>query len=683
MRWNTKSLAVMIAAVALLFAMSGFVMAPAALAQSDLDKSGLVGKLETPAIVTDPAKWPKKFQEAPALAEMVKAGKLPPVEQRLPSEPMVLEPLRRAGKYGGIWRRGFLGPGDSENGNRVRSGDKLIFFDASGTELRPNVAKGWEVSEDGKKTTLFLRKGMKWSDGAPFTADDFVFWFEDLYQDKDIVSSPAPELRINGKPGKIIKIDETTVGFEFEEPYHLFLDLVAGDTQIGGGQSRLQSDNRVLGLYAPSAYLKQFLPKYSSLEAVTQKAKAAGYGSWVELLKFKTDWRLNTELPTIAAWKMVQPINTQTWMLERNPYFWTIDSSGNQLPYIDKVQLALAENPEVINLRAIAGEYDYMERFIDLAKLPVLLDNAEKGNYKVALDKGFFGGDSMLFFNHAYRGDAEIAKWMGHVEFRRALSLAIDREQLNQAFWLGLGTIGSPIPADDMPESPGPEWRKRWSTFDQAKAKAMLDAIGLTKKDSEGYRVRTDNGERLRLQIDVAQTLSPTWPAQAEMIIQQWRAVGIAADAKLLERSLFYTRVRNDQNQMTIFSNGGSESMYLYSVPVLPTDPQSSQLGAGIAQWYVSGGARGIKPSDPEMVRAFALFSAASGQKAPERNKTAQEIWKIHVEQQYSIGLVGLSPAYMGTRVVSNKLENVPGRTCISQHCRTPWGGHPEQWFYK
>lgn len=654
-----------------------------ALAQSDLDKSGLVGKLETPEILTDPAKLPTKFQEAPALTELVKAGKLPPVEQRLPSEPMIVQPLRSAGKYGGIWRRGFLGPGDSENGNRVRSADKLIFFDATGTQMRPNVAKGWEVSADGRQTTLFLRKGMRWSDGAPFTSADFTFWFEDLYQNKDVGQARAPELQINGKPAKIVSVDETTVRFEFEEPYYLFINLLAGDTQVGGGQSRLQSEARVLGLYAPGHYLKQFLPKYSSAEELTQKAKAAGYGSWVELLKIKTDWRLNSDLPTIAAWKMVQPINTQTWLLDRNPYFWEVDSSGNQLPYIDKVQLTLAENPEVVNLRAIAGEYDYMERFIDLAKLPVFLENANKGNYKVALDTGFAGSDSALFFNHAYRGDAEIAKWMGTADFRRALSLSIDRDQLNHAFWLGLGTVGSPIPADVMPESPGPEWRKRWSTFDPTKAKAMLDAIGLTKKDSEGYRLRTDNGQRLRLQIDVAQTLSPTWPQQAEMIIQQWKAIGIAADAKLLERSLFYTRVRNDQNQMTIFSNGGSESMYLYPVPVLPTDPQSSQLGAGIAQWYVSNGAAGIRPTDPEMLRAFDLMRSASSQPADVRNKTAQEIWKIVVEQQYSIGLVGLSPAYMGIRVVSNRLENVPERTCISQHCRTPWSAHPEQWFYK
>src|SRR5882724_4955931 len=144
-------------------------LASAALAQQpDLSQSGLVGKLENPTIVTDPAQAPKKFQEAPGLAELVKAGKLPPVEQRVPAEPMVIKPLRAVGKYGGTWRRGFLGPGDSENGNRVRSGDKLLFWDETGTKIVPSVAKGFEVSEDGKRTTLFLRKGMKWSDVAPF-----------------------------------------------------------------------------------------------------------------------------------------------------------------------------------------------------------------------------------------------------------------------------------------------------------------------------------------------------------------------------------------------------------------------------------------------------------------------------------------------------------------------------------
>ena len=651
--------------------------------QPDLSQSGLVGKLENPTIVTDPAQWPKKFGEAPALAELVKAGKLPPVEQRLPQEPMVIKPLRSVGKYGGTWRRGFLGPGDSENGNRVRASDKLLFWDVNGTHIVPNVAKGWETSADGRRTTLFLRKGMKWSDGAPFTADDFMFWYEDMYQNKDLIKSPAPELSANGKPGRIIKVDETTVLFEFDDPHFLFASQLAGDTQVGGGQSRLQSEERELGLYAPAHYLKQFLPKYSSVDSLNEKAKAAGFDNWAQVFKIKSDWRLNPDVPTISAWRMVQPINSQAWVLERNAYFWATDTEGNQLPYLDKVQLTLAENPEVINLRAIAGEYDYMERFIDLAKLPVLLENAARGHYKVHLDPGFNGSDSELKFNFAYRLDPEIQKWFANLEFRRALALGIDREQVNEAFFLGLGVTGTPIPADNIPESPGKDWHQRWATLDVAKANAMLDAIGLKKKDAEGFRVRTDNGERLRLQIDVAQTLSPTWPQQAEMIIQQWRAIGIWADMRLFERSLFYTRVRNDQNQIVLWSNNGSESLYLYTIPVLPIDPQSSFGGAAYAQWYASNGAAGIKPTDPELLKGFELLRSAVSQPEERRVQIAQEIWKLLVDQVWSIGMVGQSPAYMGTRVVNERLENVPARTCVSQHCRTPWSGHPEQWYYR
>jgi peptide/nickel transport system substrate-binding protein len=670
--------------IALTIAAGLALLSTSVLAQTpDLAQSGLVGPLENPTIITDTAQWPKTFHEAPALAALVKAGTLPPVEQRIPQEPMVLKPLRQIGQYGGVWRRGFLGPGDSENGNRLRAADKLLFWDATGTQIAPNVAKGYEISADGKRTTLFLRKGMKWSDGAPFTADDFMFWFDDVYHNKELVPSPSPELSTNGKPGRMIKMDETTIVFEFDDPNFLFPSQLAGDTQVGGGQSRLQSDGRELGLYTPAHYLKQFLPKYASAEVLAKQAKAAGYDNWVQYYKVQSDWRLNKELPTLSAWRMTQPITGQIWVMERNPYFWAVDTAGNQLPYLDKAQLTLAENPEVINLRAIAGEYDYMERFIDLAKLPVFLENQERGHYKVHLDPGFNGGDSEIKFNTAYRLDAEIQKWLGNVDFRRALSLAIDREQLNQAFFLGLGVPSTPIPADIIPQSPGKEWRLRWASTDIAKANAMLDAIGLSKKDGEGYRLRTDNGERLRLQIDVAQTLSPTWPQQAEMIIQQWRGIGIAADMKLLERSLFYTRVRNDQNQLIIFSNNGSESLFLYTIPVLPIDPQSSLNGAAYAQWYTTNGAAGIKPTDPLLLKGYELLDSASGLPEAERTKVAQEIWKIATDQVWSIGLVGLSPAYMGTRVVNDRLENVPARTCVSQHCRTPWSGHPEQWFYK
>jgi peptide/nickel transport system substrate-binding protein len=667
----------MIVAVLALWSASGLAQ------QSDLKQSGLLGTLEGPVVVTDPAQMPQQFHEAPDLAALVKAGKLPPVEQRLPQEPLVLAPLHRAGTYGGTWRRAFLGPGDSENGNRIRSGDKPLFWDVTGTKLVPSVLKGYAISADGRRTTMFLRKGMKWSDGAPFTADDFVFWFQDMYQDKNIAPAAAPDMSSNGKPGRLVKLDDTTVAVEFDDPNFLFPSLLGGDGQVGGGQSRTQSDGMAFGLYAPAHYLKQFLPKYSSEDALNAAAKAAGYANWVQYFHYRSDWRLNTDLPTVAAWKMTQPINTQTWMLERNPYFYEVDTAGNQLPYIDRVQMTLAENPEVVNLRAIAGEYDVQERFLDIAKLPVFLENAERGHYVVHIDVGFNGSDSQLVFNLAYRADPELAKWIANVDFRRALSIAIDRDQLNQAFWLGLFTPGSGVPSELMPESPGKEWIAKWSNYDPARANAMLDAIGLTKKDADGYRLRTDNGERLRIQVDVAQTLNPSWPQQVEMVIQQWRAVGIAGDLKVLERSLFFTRVRGDQHQMAIFSNSGSDSLFLVPTLALPVDPSGSLMGSAYSQWYNSGGRSGLRPAQPEMLHVYELMRSAPSLPEAQRNATAQEIWRIITDQKWQIGLVGQAPGSQGTRVVSDRLENVPARVCISQNCRPPWSARPEQWFYR
>ena len=156
-------------------------------------------------------------------------------------------------------------------------------------------------------------------------------------------------------------------------------------------------------------------------------------------LHFKKDWALNPELPTLGPWKTIQPINTPNWVLERNPFYWAVDAEGNQLPYIDRVQLTLAENLEVLNLRAAAGEYDLQERHIDIAKLPVILENQEKGGYTVHLDLAYNGSDSVLQINQSYAADPEIAKWLTNADFRRALSLGLVRDQLNETFWLGVG----------------------------------------------------------------------------------------------------------------------------------------------------------------------------------------------------------------------------------------------------
>ena len=169
----------------------------------------------------------------------------------------------------------------------------------------------------------------------------------------------------------------------------------------------------------------------------------------------------------------------------------------------------------------------------------------------------------MFHVNQSYTGDPEIRKWLTNADFRRALSLGIDRDQLNETFWLGVGTPGSPAPGESMPQSPGPEWRKKWSVLDVAQANKMLDGIGLSKKDFDGFRVRTDNGERLRMQIIAIQAFLP-YPKLSEMVADQWRKIGIQADVKEMERGLGFRQADQQRTPLFVWNNGGTELLYLF-----------------------------------------------------------------------------------------------------------------------
>jgi peptide/nickel transport system substrate-binding protein len=676
----TKWIGHVVLAILVCALLPGAVCAQAPTGEAKMGKK-LIGKLEGPEVLGDPAKFPKKYQEAPQLAELVKAGKLPSVEKRLPEDPLVIKPVHEIGKYGGTWRGGFTGPGDWWNPVRHASGpDRILFWDYTGEKVVPNIAKGWKVSEDGKTTTIYLRKGMKWSDGQPFTANDFVFWFEDVYQNKELVPTPTWAMMINGKPGVLEKVDDYTVAFKFPEPYYLFPDVLAGATPLGGF---CYMGKDFLGGFAPAHYLKQFLPKYSSKEAVEKQAREAKFDSWVTYFKFKNSWHLNPEVPVVAPWRTVSPINTPTCTFERNPYSIWVDTAGNQLPYIDKVSLSLGENLEVINLRAIAGEYDYQGRHIDLQKLPVLLENQQKGGYKVYLDTGDYGSDMIIKFNMSYEADPEIAKWFNTVDFRRALSLGINRDQLNETFWLGTGTPSSVVPNDQNKYNPGPAYRTMWSSHDVKKANEMLDKIGLNKKDAEGYRLRTDGKGRLRIEIQTTAGMFLPYTQISEMIRQQYRQIGIDLTVKELERTLATTRGAANEQQLSVWVNDGSEHLFTFANHVFPynnTEPSNS--GPLYADWFNSFGARGKEPP-AKLKEMMEKWRKAFGVPEAERIQLAKDVWKIAADEVFIIGTVGLSPAAMGIRVVKTNMGNIPARQYNSPDAATPAISRNVTFFFK
>jgi peptide/nickel transport system substrate-binding protein len=640
----------------------------------------LIGKLEGPSIVTDPAQMPKAFKEAPALTELVNAGKLPPVQERIGQDPLVVKPVHEIGKYGGTWRHGFTGPGDNWNGMRNASGpDHLLFWDYIGDKIVPNIAKGFELQDGGKVTVIHLRRGMKWSDGAPFTADDFVFGYEDLYLNKDLYPTGSALLSINGKAGKVEKADQYTVRFVFPEPYPFLPSVLAGSTHFSAHS--YAGDPSGVPVFSPAHYLKQFLPKYSSEDAINKMAKEAGFDNWALHLKNKNSFQYNPDLPVLTPWKTVSPINTPNWTLERNPYSVWVDTDGNQLPYIDKVQFQLAENLEVLNLRAIAGEYDMQSRHIDMGKLPVFLENQQRGNYKMALDIGDNGADCALKFNLGYEADPEIGKWLANVDFRRALALGIDRDQINETFWLGTGTGGSVAPSETNKYSPGPEYRTKWATLDINQANAMLDKLGLDKKDAEGYRLRTDGKGRLSLLIDAWGGQFIQFTRISEMISQQVKKIGIDLKVQEIERSFGIKRNAANENQIYAWQNDGSEHLFTFPGHVFPYDGGSSG-GPQFGQWFQSNGAQGKEPP-PRLKEVMEKFRRAFGVPEEEQVKLGKEIWAIAVDEVFSAGVVGLAAAVSGVRVIKNTMGNIPARQFNSPDGKTPGTSRPATFFFK
>ena len=313
-----------------------------------------------------------------------------------------------------------------------------------------------------------------------------------------------------------------------------------------------------------------------------------------------------------------------------------------------------------------------------MGKLPILLDNQAKGNYKVHLDLGicriglYVPREPEL---HRRCGNPQMAH---QCRFSPGTALGIDRDQLNETFWLGVGTPGLARARRDHAAKSRTGMAQE--VVDARCGAGQWDARRdrLAKKDADGFRVRTDNGDRLRLQVIAIAAFLP-YPKLSEMVADQWRKIGIQADVKEMERGLGFAKQTNNEHQLFVWNNGGTELLYLFptwAVPVVPGAAFAPEYRRGTA----SGGKQGTKPDDPNILKIFDLYTEAAGLKAEGRNKNAQEIWKILVDQQYGIGTVGQSPAGLGVRLVSNRLGNIAARVCNAQHCRTPGNSHPETW---
>lgn len=652
--------------------------APAPAPEEDAIGSSLVGELEGPEVITDESQWPTSYNEAPQLAALVASGDLPPVADRVGEDPIVVKPVHEVGEYGGVWRRGFSGPGDDWNGYRCCTNDSVLYWDYTGNEVVPNIAKSWESSEDGKTFTLHLRRGMKWSDGDDFDADDFVFWYESMFQNDELVPVKTSYFQTENGLGELRKIDQYTIEVHFQDPYFLFIDVLAGSTHLGGHAYQGQFAR---GMFAPSHYLKQFHTDFGDKAKIEELAKADGKDNWVLNFKSKNDWTQNVELPVVTPWRTIAPNNETTWVLERNPYSIWVDTAGNQLPYIDQVRMTLFENLEVHNLRAVAGEYDMQARHVDIQKIPVFIENEEKGEYKLYLDPGDYGADMQIKFNKSFEDDPEIGDLIRNVDFRRALSMAVDRGQISETFFLGIAPPRSVIPVETNMCYPGKEYETKWHTMDTSQANQLLDGLGYTEKDSSGIRLRKDGKGPLNLEIITYGGQFVQYTQIMETVSEQWRAVGVGLTVNEVERSLGEQMFRANQQQMFAWNNDGSEHIFTFPGHIFPFD-ETSTGGALYGRWFQTNGVEGKAP--PEYLQTvMSNWRKGFGVPMAERAALCKEVWALLVDNVNNIGVVGPGPASMGVRIAKTDLGNIPSRQYNSPDGKTPGISRPQTFYWK
>ncbi len=598
------------------------------------------------------------YSEAPMLTELVAQGLLPPVAERLPVEPLVVEPVEEIGQYGGIWRSAYPNDwlGYTLNGLVY---DPILRWSRDFSAVEPNIAQGYELSADGKQLTLYLRPGMKWSDGHPFTADDIMFWYEDMVLNQEVSPVPPAWLQVGGQLAEVRKVDDYTVTMHFAEPYSLVLQhLASAWTGV---------------VFAPKHYLAQFHANYADPAELDRLVKDAGYQFWYQLFAAKNDLSINAERPVVGPWVLASEQGVTRMVAERNPYYWKVDPAGNQLPYIDRIHLETLQSIDMINLKVLAGEVDYQDALV-FGDITLLLEGADRGDYRVLLyDNAGASAGYVLYFNQNST-DADLAPLLTDAEFRKALSLGINRELIAELVQMG---FGEPRQMHVHKWSPYyvEEYAKAYSEHDPQRANEILDSLGLTQRDSAGYR-RLPNGKTLEIILDVND-----WSRAAEvaeLLKENWAELGIKLAVRTLQSNHWFTSTSAGEHQVALYMGGGGDYPLLSPLWYYPVS-MYTYWAPKWGMWYETGGTGGIEPP-AEMKELLRLYEAAMVAPSEEEGvRLVKEMFRLHAENLWTIGIISEPPTPI---VATNNLRNVPEEQVISGLNNAGFLG-PEQMFFK
>lgn len=602
---------------------------------------------------------PTQYAEAPMLVELVKQGKLPPVAARLPvrEDILVVNPIETVGQYGGTWHVVWKGPADFHSYGRLNYEPVLRWARNPKDPILPGLAKQWQFSDGGKSLTLFFRRGLRWSDGQRWTVDDIIFWWEDIELNKDLTAAPHGEWVVNGKPMTLEKVDDYTIKLKFDSPNGLVLAMLA----FHGNQWPLNFER--FGFFAPAHYLKQFHPKYNR--------EIKDY----KLFNEKAD-DLNPERPAMTAWpvSLYRPGDAKL-VASRNPYYWKVDPQGQQLPYIDQIELTLVEGNEAVAAAALACQIDMQYRNMDFRKMPLFKAKAKECNYRVLRWLRAQGSQKVFWPNQSYTADPVLRKIFQNKNFRIGLSHAINRRKINAVAFINQGIIRSELVVPDSPYYV-PEVDKLYTEYNATLAGTFLDEAGLRVGPDGKTRLRPD-GRPLEVTIETRD--SGAGLDAIELVAADWTAVGVKTAVKTMSRDLYWPRATGNEVQIAEWETDRGLEPFVDPIYLFPFD-ERSWMAPAFGVYYKTGGAKGEKAIGKlaEAQQLYEQFKATVDR--ARQIEIGKQIVRMAAEEATTISTVGLVPV---PAIVKNNFRNVPEKYTEDWIFMSPGNLDPSQFFFK
>jgi len=606
-----------------------------------------------------------EYMETPALQAQVAAGALPPVAARLPDQPLLVNFSggdMSAGVHGGTLRT-LISKSRDIRYMTVYGYARLLGRDRN-LRLYPDILASVDNVED-RIFTLHLRPGHKWSDGHPFTTEDFRYYWEDVANNRELSpTGPEAEFMVEGVPPKVEIIDATTVRYSWPSANPMFLDA--------------QSRASPLFIYRPAHYLKQFHIRYADPARLAAEIGKAKVRNWAALHNQRDNMYSfdNVDLPALQPWVNRTPPPASRYVFARNPYYHRVDANGRQLPYIDQVVLSVAES-RLIAAKCNAGESDLQARGLSFSDIMSLKQGETRSGYVTYLWPIGTGSQMALYPNLNY-GRAPLRGILRDVRFRRALSIGIDRHMINRSLYFGLAAESNNT---ILPQSElyAPAYAQQWSMYDPVQANQLLDQMGLTARDSRGFRTLPD-GSRLELIVETADP-STEQSDMLQLIAADWQRIGVGIFIKQAERETLRARAYSGRSMMSVWPGLDmgipASDMGPYELAPMTQDQLQWPIWG---QYYQTGGRAGAPPDLPQ---AQELLTLAQEWRiaAPQRRR---EIWQtmlaIHADQLFTIGTVSRVRQPV---VVSKRLHNVPTEAFYSWSPGALFGiYHPDQFWF-